>query len=308
MKAERSSFFYKKYYFFFFFLHMSKKSCTFARYLNHIMQKTIKILGILALLAMVTSGCVTQKKMTYLREVNETSADSINKYFRPSAEITIKPADVLTIYVTAIDPEAVEPYNLRMVNVNEPGTTQVRSTYTTLTYRVDENGDIEMPVLGKLHVEGLVRAEAEEMIKSKLEQQVVKPMVQVNLVSAKVSVLGEVARPGSVNISDGRLTLLEALAAVGDLTPYGRRDNVLISREVDGKMQFCRLDLTKDDIYKSPYYYLQQNDVVYVSPNKVRSINSSNVGLWLSTVSTLASAATVIVTVLRYSNDKKSGN
>ena len=305
MKAERSSFFYKKHYFFFFFLHMSKKSCTFARYLNHIMQKTIKILGILALVAMVTSGCVTQKKMTYLREVNEASADSINKYFRPSAEITIKPADVLTIYVTAIDPEAVEPYNLRMVNVNEPGTTQVRSTYTTLTYRVDENGDIEMPVLGKLHVEGLVRAEAEEMIKSKLEQQVVKPMVQVNLVSAKVSVLGEVTRPGSVNISDGRLTLLEALAAVGDLTPYGRRDNVLISREVDGKMQFCRLDLTKDDLYKSPYYYLQQNDVVYVSPNKVRSINSSNVGLWLSTVSTLASAATVIVTVLRYSNDTK---
>ena len=122
--------------------------------------------------------------------------------------------------------------------------------------------------------------------------------------SAKVSILGEVARPGAVNISNGRLTLFEALAAVGDLTPYGRRDNVLISREVDGKMEFTRINLNNEEVYASPYYYLQQNDVVYVSPNAVRSISSSNVGLWLSTVSTLASATTVIVTVLRYSKDK----
>jgi polysaccharide export outer membrane protein len=284
---------------------MSKKSCTFARYLNHIMQKTIKILGILALVAMVTSSCVTQKKMTYLREINETSADSINKYFQPSAEITIKPGDALTIFVTGLDHEAVAPYNLSTVTVNDITSTQVRTTPMLLTYRVDEAGDIEMPVLGKIHIEGLVRAEAEELIKSRLESQVLNPMVQVNLTNARVSILGEVARPGTVNISQGRLTLLEALAAVGDLTPYGRRDNVLISREVEGKMEFCRLDLTKDDVYKSPYYYLQQNDVVYVSPNKVRSVSSSNVGLWLSTVSTLASAATVIVTVLRYSEDRK---
>jgi polysaccharide export outer membrane protein len=101
-----------------------------------------------------------------------------------------------------------------------------------------------------------------------------------------------------VSISNGRLTLLEALAAVGDMTPYGRRDNLLISREVDGKMEFARIDMTKDDLYASPYYYLQQNDVVYVSPNKVRAINSANVSLWLSTVSTVASAATVIVTIV----------
>lgn len=167
-----------------------------------------------------------------------------------------------------------------------------------LTYRVDEEGCIEMPVLGKLHVAGLVRAEAENLIKSALEKQVLNPMVQVNLVSAKVSVLGEVARPGTVSISNGRLTVLEALAAAGDMTPYGRRDNLLITREVNGKMEFARLDLTKDNLLTSPYYYLQQNDVIYVSPNGVRAINSANVSLWLSTVSTLASAATVIVTIL----------
>jgi polysaccharide export outer membrane protein len=236
--------------------------------------------------------------MTYLREVTAASADSINAHFTPKSEITIKPADVLTIFVSALDQEAVSPYNLYMANFNDPGSTQVRTTPNLLTYRVDEEGNIEMPVLGKLHVEGLIRQELEDLIKGMLEKQVVKPMVQVNLISPKVSVLGEVARPGSVSISNGRLTLLEALAAVGDMTPYGRRDNLLISREVDGKMEFARIDMTKDDLYASPYYYLQQNDVVYVSPNKVRAINSANVSLWLSTVSTVASAATVIVTIV----------
>ena len=269
------------------------------------MNKVLRHVFVFVIVAICASSCVTQKKMTYMRDVTSASADSINAHFIPKSEITIKPADVLTIFISALDQEAVASYNLYMVNFNDPGSEQIRTTPNLLTYRVDEAGDIEMPVLGKLHVEGMVRQEVEDMIKGLLESQVLKPMVQVNLISPKVSVLGEVARPGIVNISNGRLTLLEALAAVGDMTPYGRRDNVLVSREVDGKMEFTRIDLTKEDIYASPYYYLQQNDVVYVSPNKVRTVSSSNVGLWLSTVSTLASAATVIVTVLRYNNDTK---
>ena len=273
--------------------------------MDKIMYRFIKKVFVFALIALCASSCVTKKKLTYLREVTAESADSVNAHFEAQGEVTIKKADQLTIFISALDQEAVAPYNLYMVNVNDPNSLQLRTTPTLLTYRVDDQGDIEMPVLGKVHVEGMVRTELEEMIKGMLEQQVVKPMVQVNLVSAKVSVMGEVARPGAVNINNGRLTLFEALAAVGDLTPYGRRDNVLISREVDGKMEFTRINLNNADVYASPYYYLQQNDVVYVSPNAVRSISSSNVGLWLSTVSTLASAATVIVTVLRYSNDTK---
>ena len=262
------------------------------------MQKTIKIIAIAIFAVLAMSSCVTQKRMTYMREVTAETADSINKHFVPSAEVTIKPADAITIFVSALDQEAVAPYNLPTVAFNDPTTTQVKTTPMLMTYRVNEEGDIEMPVLGKLHVAGLVRAEVEELIKTALEKQVLNPMVQVNLVSAKVSVLGEVARPGTVGISNGRLTVLEALAAVGDMTPYGRRDNVLISREVDGKMEFARIDMTSPELLTSPYYYLQQNDVIYVSPNKVRAINSANVSLWLSTVSTLASAATVIVTIV----------
>lgn len=136
------------------------------------------------------------------------------------------------------------------------------------------------------------------MVKEKLESQVLNPQVHAHIVNAKVSVLGEVSRPGNVPMTGGRLTLFDALAAAGDLTPYGRRDNVLVTREVDGKLQIARLNLRDANIFTSPYFFLQQNDVVYVSPNKVRVVNSANTSLWLSMVSTLASAATVIVTVV----------
>jgi polysaccharide export outer membrane protein len=166
---------------------------------------------------------------------------------------------------------------------------------------VDEEGNIEFPVLGKLHVAGLRRNEVEIYVKKQLESQVLNPQVHVNLVNAKISVMGEVAKPGQIPLVSGRMTILEALAAAGDLTPYGRRDNVLLTREVDGKIQIARLNLRSQDIYTSPYYYVQQNDVIYVSPNKVRAVASTNASLWFSMVSTIASAATVIVTVINVS-------
>jgi Periplasmic protein involved in polysaccharide export len=149
-----------------------------------------------------------------------------------------------------------------------------------------------------LHVAGLKRNEVEALVKEKLEAQVLNPQVHAHIVNAKVSVLGEVTRPGNVPMTGGRLTLFDALAYAGDMTPYGRRDNVLITREIDGKLEIARLNLGSSDIYTSPYYYLQQNDVVYVSPNKVRAISSANASLWFSLVSTMASAATVVVTVV----------
>lgn len=225
--------------------------------------------------------------------------DSINAHFESQTELTIRPGDALTIFVSALDQEAVVPFILPTVTYATPGSANVQTTPMLQYYIVDEAGDITFPVLGKLHVAGLKRPEAEELIKSRLAQQVVNPMVQVNFLGAKVTVMGEVNRPGQVTISHGRLTILDALASAGDLTPYGRRDNVLVTREVDGKLQVARVNLRNADIYTSPYYYLQQNDVIYVSPNKVRAVNSANTGLWLSIVSTALSAATVIVTVLK---------
>lgn len=260
---------------------------------------TIVRFFVLSLVMMAGVSCVTQKQMTYLRDVNAQAADSINARFESQSEATIRIGDALTIFVSALDQEAVTPYNLPTVVYSTPGSRNIQTTPTLQYYMVDEEGNIEFPVLGLIHVAGLKRKEVADLIKSRLETQVLNPMVQVSLTGAKVSVLGEVGQPGYVSLSTGRLTILEALAAAGDLTPYGRRDNVLVTREVDGKLQLARIDLGSADLYTSPFYYLQQNDVVYVSPNKVRAVSSTNASLWISLVGTLASTASVIVTVLK---------
>lgn len=265
------------------------------------MNKSIKILFASVLLAMTMTGCVTQKQMTYLSDARPESADTINAVFVPQSEMVIRSGDALTIFVSALDQEAVTPYNLPMVVYAKPGEQQLSTTPALQYYIVDEEGNIEFPVLGKLHVAGLRRNEVEIYVKKQLESQVLNPQVHVNLVNAKISVMGEVAKPGQIPLVSGRMTILEALAAAGDLTPYGRRDNVLLTREVDGKIQIARLNLRSQDIYTSPYYYVQQNDVIYVSPNKVRAVASTNASLWFSMVSTIASAATVIVTVINVS-------
>ena len=253
----------------------------------------------LVLVAVAATGCVTQKQLTYMRDADAAKAEAINAQFEAQSQTIIRNGDALTIFVSALDKEAVTPYNLPTAIYAQPGSNQVQTTPMMQYYIVDTNGDVTMPVLGPVHVAGMTRTEAEEAIRQLLAKQVVNPMVQVNLINAKVSVLGEVMQPRQVPMIGDRLTILEALAAAGDLTPYGRRDNVLVTREVNGKMEMARLDLRSSDIYTSPYFYLQQNDVVYVSPNKVRAVSSTNAGLWVSVVGTLASTAAVVVTIVK---------
>ena len=244
------------------------------------------------------AGCVTQKQMTYFREVDSSTADSVNKVFESQIDPVIKAGDALAITVSALDMEAVVPYNLPTVVFSNPGTDQLTTPPSQQYYLVDAAGQIEFPVLGSVSVLGLKTTEVAEVLEEKLSKQVKDPMVLVRLINAKITVMGEVNRPGQYTMPNGRMTLLDALGAAGDLSIYGQRDNVLITRETNGKLEFHRLNLNSDELFTSPYYYLQQNDVIYVSPNKVRAINSTNVSLWLSMVSTLASTATVIVTVV----------
>lgn len=244
------------------------------------------------------AGCVTQKQMTYFREVDSSTADSVNEVFESQIDPVIKAGDALAITVSALDMEAVVPYNLPTVVFSNPGTDQLATTPSQQYYLVDAAGKIEFPVLGSVSVLGLKTTEVAEVLEEKLSKQVKDPMVLVRLINAKVTVMGEVNSPGQYTMPNGRMTLLDALGAAGDLSIYGQRDNILITRETNGKLEFHRLNLNSDELFTSPYYYLQQNDVIYVSPNKVRAINSTNVSLWLSMVSTLASTATVIVTVV----------
>lgn len=259
------------------------------------MKKTLTLI----LVAVMAAGCVTEKKLTYMRELDATRAEAINAQFKSQAQTIIRSGDALTIFVSALDAEAVAPYNLPTVVYAQPGTNTVQTTPMLQYYIVDENGDVAMPVLGKVHVGGMTRVEAEEAVRTQLATQVLNPSVQIRLINAKVSVLGEVNRPGQVTMTGDRLTLIEALAAAGDMTAYGRRDNVLVTREVDGKIEIARINLNSTEIFGSPFYYLQQNDVVYVSPNKVRAVGSTNAGLWISIVGTLASTAAVVVTAVK---------
>lgn len=263
-----------------------------------IMNKISRLMVALTLV-LACAGCVTQKQMTYLSDAQPGKADAINASYETKTELVVRPGDALSIVVSALDQEAIVPYNLPLVVYAKPGERSLSTTPTLQCYTVDEEGNIDFPVLGKLHVAGLKRSEVEQMIKQRLEAQVLNPIVTANIIGAKVSVMGEVVHPCQVTLPNGHVTVLDALAAAGDLTPYGRRDNVLVTREVDGKMQIARLNLGSTDIYSSPYFYLQQNDVVYVSPNKVRAVASANTSVWLGVVSAALSAATIVVTVLK---------
>ena len=249
--------------------------------------------------ALLFASCTTQKQMTYLADAQPDKVDAINAAYTPQTELIIRVGDAMSITVLALDQEAVAPYNLPALVYARPGERSVSTTPSLQYYVVDDAGDIDFPVLGKLHVAGLKRTEVQDLIKKQLEAHVLNPIVTVNMMNAKVSVMGEVGHPGSFQMTSGRMTILEALAAAGDLTPYGRRDNVLVTREKDGKLEIARLNLRSADLYTSPYYFLQQNDVIYVSPNKVRAVSSTNAGLWVSIAGTLASTAAVVVTILK---------
>lgn len=256
-----------------------------------------KVVFVLSLIALMCS-CVSPKQLAYFRDVTAESAVEINKNMQVQPEPRVKINDALVITVSALDPEAVVPYNLPNVAYATPTSEAVPTSSTFQYYTVDAQGNINFPVLGKLHIVGMTQSEVIDLIQSKLERQLENPIVTMRFLNAKVTVLGEVKNPGAYPLNNGGMTLLEALGVAGDLTQYARRDNVLITRENNGQLEFVRLDLRSDEIFTSPYFYLQQNDVVVVSPNQARTTSNQSISLWLSMVGTVASAATVVVSVL----------
>lgn len=246
------------------------------------------------------SACNSTKEVVYLQDVVPLKQQDIERKY----EVFIHEDDLLAIMVNSKDPELALPFNMPMVTY-QLGSTNA-GQQRVLGYLVDTNGNIDFPILGKLHVAGLSRLELRDLIKEKLisGDYIKDPVVTVQFLNYKVSVMGEVARPGSFTITGDRITLLEALSMAGDLTIYGRRDRVAVIREENGKRTILFHDLRSSDIFTSPCYYLQQNDIVYVEPNKAkagqRDINQNNsVSVWLSAVSVLAAVASLLVTVLK---------
>jgi len=177
----------------------------------------------------------------------------------------------------------------------------VTSTPQQQTYVVDANGNIIFPVLGKLQVAGKTTAEVASMITNQVSSQVKDPYVRVQLATFAVNVMGEVKEPKRVNVTGKRFSLLDALASCGDLTEYAERDNVLVIRNENGKRTYHRLNLADSQVFSDPYFYLQQNDVVYVTPNAIRVDNSKynqNNSYKLTVISTIVSAASVVASLV----------
>ena len=258
-----------------------------------------KFLYVLVCLVVLLTACTAPKEVLYLQDIQNLKQEKIEKGY----EVKIHKDDLLAIIVNSKDEELALPFNMPMVSY------QIGSTYNqprVVGYLVDQNGDIDFPILGKIHVLGLTRMQLTDLIKKKLiEGDLIKdPIVTVQFLNFKVSVIGEVARPGTFEISGDRVTLLEALSRAGDLTIYGRRDRIAVIREENGERIIRYHDLRSSDIFNSPCYYLQQNDIVYVEPNKIRTgsskINSNNsASVWLSTASVLASIASLMITIFK---------
>ncbi len=240
---------------------------------------------------MFLSSCGSRRNMVYLQS-DSTLIDSRYQQYIPK----IQAQDILTIAVTAADPKAVAAFN-PVSNVSPTNMTQQVDLALRPTYTVDNNGDITLPILGKIHVAGLSRIEAIEKIRLELTTYIKDPGVNINFNNFRVSVLGEVARPGSFIMPTERVTLLEALGMAGDMTIRGVRNNVLLIREIDGQKTMHRLDMTKQETLNSPYYYLAQNDVIYVEPNKAQ-INNSKLGANSNIIISVASLLITVISVL----------
>ena len=250
------------------------------------------------------ASCQSYKKVPYLQdvEVMEQTAQQENLY-----DAKIMPKDLLTIVVSCTSPELAVPFNLTVASpasVATTGNSQLTVQPVLQPYLVDNGGKINFPVLGELKVGGLTKREAEQLIIDKLKPYIKEtPIVTVRMVNYKISVLGEVTRPGTFTISNEKVNLLEALAMAGAMTVWGVRDNVKLIREgADGKQEIVTLDLNKAETILSPYYWLQQNDIVYVTPNKAKARNSdigNSTSLWFSATSILVSLASLLVTIFK---------
>ena len=247
--------------------------------------------------SLVFVGCTSQKEIAYFYGVDSKASDSINKKFYSIHEARICSGDMLSITVNALDPIAVAPFNLPLVSYATPGSDQLNATPTLLSYLVDINGNVNFPVIGTVKLAGLTKSEAIKYINDKLEPYLKNAIVTLQFMNYRITVLGEVLRPGQYSISNERVTILDALGLAGDMTIYGKRNNVLITRENNGKLEFVRLNLNTTEIFNSPYFYLQQNDVLYVEPNKVKSVQSQNFSLYLSSISTLATLVALIFSI-----------
>ncbi len=240
------------------------------------------------------ASCVHHKQLLNFNEGPEFPA--VAQAIQVTADVRIQPDDLLEIGVYAEDPAAVAPFTLQGIGAR----TKEENNLIGNHYLVDQSGDIEFPVLGKMHLSRLSVEQARDTFKQKLLRYISNPIVNVRWLNFKFTVLGEVNRPATYTLPERSVTVLEAVGLAGDLTNYGNRKNILIIREQDGNRSFGRVDLQDRNVFSSPYFYLKQNDVVYVEPLRQKtSVVSDQATKVLPWVSAGAILANILILLFR---------
>ncbi len=249
------------------------------------MKSSIKAFFLFLLITLFLASCVSRKKIVYLQGIDDKKSYENALRYEP----TLQPDDLLSIIVAAENPEVTLPFNLPQIQ----GNYELSASQNNIkTYLIDNDGFIDFPVVGKLKIGGLNRTQAIAKLTEMISLYIENPILNLRILNFKVSVLGEVTKPGAYTIPSERITLLEALSLAGDLSIYGKRDNILVIHEKEGIKTYTRVDLTKIDILNLSNYYLSQNDIIFVEPNKTK-INTSAIGpnanLYISGLTVLVS-------------------
>lgn len=251
------------------------------------MNKNLYLL--LILISFLLSSCFSNKDVVYFKD----TADFETLTNFENYETKFKSDDLVSIHVSTLDPEASAPFNLYR------GSSEGGFRPEQLDYLVDKNGDIDFPVLGKIKISGLSPNEVNDLLTSKLKEYLVNPIVNIRLRNFTFTVVGAVARPGTFRIGEEKISIMEALGFAGDITIKGRRDNVQVQRDFDGTKVFYHLDLTSKEALKSPGFFLTQNDIVYVEPNKSGKSESNldqRASIAVSIASVLITSTVILIT------------
>lgn len=261
------------------------------------MKKLIGAVVVALTMVLVLGSCGSAKQVAYFQNIDSLNLSASKMLY----DARIMPKDQLSIIVKATSEDVSKPFNLYSSSMGSSSMNQ-----NLQYYLVDNNGDIDFPVIGKIHVLGLTGRECENLVRSKIQpyfKDSERPLVTVRMASFRVVVTGEVGSPGVVTVPNEKMSIIEALAQSGDLGLQGKRKNVLLIREdATGRKESHRLDLTDANIINSPYFYLQQNDIVYVEPNGAKKGTaglSNSVTFWIGLVSSIISLATLTVSLCK---------
>lgn len=243
----------------------------------------------LVLFALVLCACTPQRNLVYFSNLSELSKSQIRTY---ESEIKIQKNDLLSISVNSLNTES------NILFASSTGTPDADGNNKRPGFKVNNSGMVTLPVVGSLKVEGLRIEDAQKLITQELNKFVKSPVVDVQLLNFKITVIGEVNKPASFTVPGEQINLLEALGMAGDMTVYGKRENVLLIREINGERSMVRLNLNKQEVFQSPYFHLKQNDVIYVEPDKAKEKEFSPNNRALPIVTACISAVAVLVTAL----------